>query len=166
MANGSSHNVSVLLNNGDGTFQAGANYGAGDDPKSVFAVDLDGDGDNDMAVANAYSDDISILFNLSSMTGVDDFPETSLPESFSISQNYPNPFNAATTLNYWLDEPGFVSIAIYNILGQRVATLVEGIKQSGEYSIIWDAADHPSGIYFARLTVGGVKSSMKLVLLK
>jgi len=53
VANRESDNVSVLLNNGDGTFQAAVNYGAGDQPYSVFAVDLDGDGDNDLAVANA-----------------------------------------------------------------------------------------------------------------
>jgi hypothetical protein len=63
VANSYSLNVSVLLNNGDGTFQQAVNYGAGGGPRSVFAADLDGDGDNDLAMANY--DGISILINLS-----------------------------------------------------------------------------------------------------
>ena len=63
VANYQSDNVSILLNNGDGTFQSAVNYGAGEYPWSVFASDLDGDSDNDLAVANAYSHDVSILLN-------------------------------------------------------------------------------------------------------
>ncbi|RKX29251.1 MAG: hypothetical protein DRP47_02125 [Candidatus Zixiibacteriota bacterium] len=53
----------MLLNNGDGTFQTAVNYDVGDYPTSVFSIDLDGDGDNDLAVVNASSDNISILLN-------------------------------------------------------------------------------------------------------
>ncbi|GAH18970.1 unnamed protein product, partial [marine sediment metagenome] len=61
VANHNSNNVSVLLNNGDGTFQLKLNYTAGDGPLSVFSTDLDGDGDMDLAVANEYSVNVSIL---------------------------------------------------------------------------------------------------------
>ena len=63
-ANQNSDNVSILLNNGDGTFQSAVNYAAGDGPWSVFSIDIDGDGDNDLATANENSDNVSILFNL------------------------------------------------------------------------------------------------------
>ena len=63
LANSNSDNVSVLKNNGNGTFQAAVNYGVGYSPWSVFASDLDGDGDNDLAVANEYSDNVSVLKN-------------------------------------------------------------------------------------------------------
>ncbi|MCK4625156.1 MAG: VCBS repeat-containing protein [Phycisphaerae bacterium] len=63
VANRYSDNVSILLNNGDGTFQAAVNYAVGDGPFSVFSADLDGDNDNDLAVANYESDDVSILLN-------------------------------------------------------------------------------------------------------
>jgi len=65
VANNNSDNVSVLLNNGNGTFQTAANYDAGDYPIVVFAVDLDGDSDNDLSVANHFSDNVSVLMNLS-----------------------------------------------------------------------------------------------------
>ncbi|MFH1620538.1 MAG: FG-GAP-like repeat-containing protein, partial [Patescibacteria group bacterium] len=62
-ANYSSNSVSILVNNGDGTFVAAVNYAVGNRPATVFAADLDGDGDNDLAVANYYSDNVSVLLN-------------------------------------------------------------------------------------------------------
>ena len=64
MANISSNNVSVLLGNGDGTFQTEVNYGAGDGPTSIAIGDLDGDGTLDLAVANNGSDNVSVLINV------------------------------------------------------------------------------------------------------
>ena len=69
MANGGSDNVSVLLNQGDGTFAADALYGAGDAPESVALGDLDGDGDLDLAVANYYSHNVKLLLNLTIVRG-------------------------------------------------------------------------------------------------
>jgi hypothetical protein len=63
VANLYSDNVTVLLNNGNGTFGTPANYGAGDSPTSVFSNDFDGDGDNDLAVANTHSANVSVLLN-------------------------------------------------------------------------------------------------------
>ncbi|MFH1620456.1 MAG: FG-GAP-like repeat-containing protein, partial [Patescibacteria group bacterium] len=62
-ANYSSNSVSILVNNGDGTFATAVNYAVGNRPATVFAADLDGDGDNDLAVANYYSDNVSVLLN-------------------------------------------------------------------------------------------------------
>ena len=89
----------------------------------------------------------------------------SIPASLSLS-NYPNPFNAATTIRYTISRESEVSIAIYNLLGQKVETLFDGINNPGEHSITWDASDVPSGIYFARLERRGIAENIKMVLLK
>ncbi|UCE65286.1 MAG: VCBS repeat-containing protein, partial [Candidatus Zixiibacteriota bacterium] len=73
VANDSSYNVSILLNNGSGAFSTAVNYGAGVVPNSVFAADLDGDGDKDLAVANRVSHYVSILENLSGAGGECDY---------------------------------------------------------------------------------------------
>ena len=150
----------------DPLFYARIDYGTGDGPLSVFAVDLDGDGDNDLAVANSYSDDISILINLSSMTGVDNPPEMYLPESFSTFQNYPNPFNAFTIIQYSLQEASDVTIKIYDILGRKIETLVQGEQQAGYHQVIWDAEDATSGMYFYRIQAGDYTEAKKMLLLK
>ncbi len=159
-------NVSVLLNNGDGTFQAAVNYGAGNGPRSVFAVDLDGDGDNDLAVANSHSDNVSVLINLSITTGVDNSPETYLPGSYLLAHNYPNPFNASTTINYQLPIDSDVKLEVYNLLGQKVASLVDEKQRAGYRSVLWDASDVSSGLYFYKLTAGDYTETRRMMLVK
>ncbi len=88
------------------------------------------------------------------------------PSHFSLLQNYPNPFNATTIIKFILPETGGITLSVYNILGQQIATLSESIRQAGEHAIIWDAANFPSGVYFARLEAGGHNQSIKMVLLK
>jgi hypothetical protein len=97
--------------------------------------------------------------------GVDD-PEASIPESFSISQNYPNPFNAATVIKYAVTTPGDVELSVYNVLGQKVETLIKGHHDAGEYSITWNANHVPSGVYFAKIESSERGQSVKMVLLK
>ncbi|MEE9554028.1 MAG: T9SS type A sorting domain-containing protein [candidate division Zixibacteria bacterium] len=70
------------------------------------------------------------------------------------------------TYGYSLPEQGEVVIYIYNLLGQRIATLFEGTREAGEHSITWDAVDFPSGVYFARLETGEQSENIKMVLLK
>jgi len=96
-------------------------------------------------------------------SAVDD--DGALPSSFQLSQNYPNPFNAATQISYSLPEQTRVSLEIYNILGQRVISLFDGIQAAGDHSLIWDAADQTSGIYFARLKNADISKSMKMLLI-
>ena len=98
--------------------------------------------------------------------------ETSaIPEDYALLQNHPNPFNAGTTINYALSEPGDVDLVIYNMLGQRVRTLVQGYQPVGTYTIEFDAKDAngndlSSGLYFYRLRVNDFVESKKMMLLK
>jgi len=73
-----------------------------------------------------------------------------LVSSFQLQQNYPNPFNPSTTIRYQIPEAGRVTIKIYNILRQNVATLVNEQKPAGDYSVEWNASNVPSGVYFYR----------------
>jgi len=93
-------------------------------------------------------------------------PYSQVPARFVLSQNYPNPFNAQTTISYSLPEPGDMTISIYNLLGQRVATLREGPQEAGEHTGVWDAVEFPSGVYFARLETAERSDNIKMVLLK
>jgi hypothetical protein len=86
--------------------------------------------------------------------------------SFSLSDNYPNPFNASTVIEYSLEKPTSVNIAIYDILGRTVQNLDQGRKAAGEHEIIWKAADLPSGVYFYRIEAGNHTEIHKMQLLK
>jgi hypothetical protein len=101
----------------------------------------------------------------STQVGIDD-QEPEAPIRFALAQNYPNPFNATTTLRYNLVQADYVTLTIYNIIGQRIAIPFEGFQQPGEHAIIWDALNQPSGVYFARLEMQEQSKSIKMVLLK
>jgi len=88
------------------------------------------------------------------------------PIAFSLDQNRPNPFNAKTTISFQLKEPADVTLAIFDITGAKVATLVNGHLPAGPHDIIWNAQDAASGIYIYRLTTGGISYSRRAVLLK
>ena len=85
---------------------------------------------------------------------------TSLPEGFALGQNYPNPFNPSTIIPYQLAATSQVRLEIFNALGQRMATLVDGVQSAGAYQAQWDGTDASgqavaAGVYLYRLTVGG-----------
>jgi len=89
------------------------------------------------------------------------------PVHFGLNQNYPNPFNSSTVISYQLPKSSNVDLSVYNLLGQKVATLVSQYQQAGRYDVAWDATGFNSGIYFYRLkTPDGFKKTRKLVLLK
>lgn len=90
----------------------------------------------------------------------------SQPESFYLNQNYPNPFNPETNLEFGISDLEFVSLKIYNVLGNEVATLVNETKPAGRYSVEWNAGEFPSGIYFYKLTAGSFSEVRKMTLLK
>jgi hypothetical protein len=86
--------------------------------------------------------------------------------SFSLSQNYPNPFNPTTQINYSIKQSGFVTLKVYNVLGQEVATLFAGQQAPGNYVATFDGSKYASGIYFYRLQAGNFSETRKMVLLK
>jgi hypothetical protein len=89
-----------------------------------------------------------------------------LPQEVSLLQNYPNPFNAQTTISFIMPKAGEVRLDIYNVLGEKVTTLCQGPLTAGQHSVIWKAERFSSGLYIARLEVGGRVNRIKMVLLK
>ncbi len=88
------------------------------------------------------------------------------PAVFNLFSNYPNPFNPTTTLRYELGQSGPVKIEIFNVLGQRLETLIEGHHSAGQFQVEWTPKDAATGIYFAALTVNGSSQTIKLLLMK
>ncbi len=89
------------------------------------------------------------------------------PADFILLQNYPNPFNPITAIGYQLSAVSFVRLAVYNLLGQKVATLVSKEQTAGKHTVAWNATGFASGVYYYRLeTDKGFVRTRKLVLLK
>ena len=109
---------------------------------------------------------------LSDSTATDSNNDPSdLPLAFSLSPNYPNPFNPSTEIRYSIPRASQVSIAVYNVLGQRVTGLVDLHQKAGNYRITWDGTDSrgksvASGIYFYRMKADQFVQSHKMILLK
>jgi len=88
------------------------------------------------------------------------------PLNYSLEQNYPNPFNPSTTIRFSIPSSAFVTLKIYDLLGQEIETLVEGLKQPGNYSIEFNAKKLASGIYFYKIHAGNFTDTKKFILLK
>jgi len=88
------------------------------------------------------------------------------PDNYILFQNYPNPFNPRTMINYQLPMTSAVELSIYNLLGQKVATLVNERKRAGRHQVEWNAGDFASGVYLYRLTAGDFQQIKKMVLIK
>lgn len=89
-----------------------------------------------------------------------------IPTHYNLGQNYPNPFNPSTTIRFDLPKTSYVTLKIFNLLGQEVATVVSEELKPGTYEVTWNASGLSSGVYFYRLTAGGYLENKKLVLLK
>jgi hypothetical protein len=88
------------------------------------------------------------------------------PLAIELKGNYPNPFNPATTIAFSLAETGFVQLGVYNLAGERVASLVDGRLPAGAHEVSFDAAALPSGLYFSRLAAGGQLQTARMLLVK
>jgi len=95
-----------------------------------------------------------------------DNSENSLPSDYNLEQNYPNPFNPTTTIRYSIPKEGLVTLKVYNLIGEEVATLVNEINQPGNYDVTFDAAKLSSGVYFYRLQAGSFIEIKKFLLMK
>ncbi len=91
---------------------------------------------------------------------------SNLPEAYSLSQNYPNPFNPTTIIQYSIQKQGLVTLKVYNMLGEEVATLVNQNQSAGNYSVNFNASRLASGVYMYRIDAGNFTATKKLILLK
>jgi hypothetical protein len=124
-------------------------------------------GDSHTGVAVGFSGTV-IRTTTGGVTGVEEEPiiEGELPKSYALRQNYPNPFNPSTTIEFALPYAGFVTLKVYNLLGEQVATLIAGEHAAGNFKATWDASGLPSGVYFYRLVAGEYVRTKKAVLMR
>jgi hypothetical protein len=108
---------------------------------------------------------ISTSFTVTT-SGVGVAVPTEIPTEFSLSQNYPNPFNPSTTISYGLPNASNVSLKIYNILGEQVASLVNKVMPAGYHTVNFDASKLASGMYIYRLEAGSFVQVKKMMMLK
>jgi hypothetical protein len=106
----------------------------------------------------------AITVTVSGVLGVGD--KRPLPTEFALQQNYPNPFNPTTVISYQLPVGSYVTLKVYNMLGQEVAMLINGMQEAGYKSVELDASNMPSGLYIYRLTAGTYTSVRKMLMIK
>ncbi len=100
------------------------------------------------------------------ISGVSQKNPRTVVTGFYLEQNYPNPFNPSTSIAFALAKAGEVKLQIFNALGQKVATLVNGKMSAGQHNVTWDARNVPSGIYFYKLEAGAFNQTRKMVLMR
>jgi len=106
--------------------------------------------------AFGFSPGISLAFGYISLS----------PAKFELSQNYPNPFNPVTTIKYVVPESGKIRLAVFNPLGEEVATLVDEFKEAGVHRVNFNASGLNSGVYVYQLSAGNFSQIRKMILVK
>jgi hypothetical protein len=107
----------------------------------------------------------SIRLRLVKFTGVDNEFE-GVPTKFVVYQNYPNPFNPSTKIKFGLPEDADVTIEVFNVVGEKVATLLSGNLKKGYHEVNFDAAGLQSGVYFYKVNAGKFSTVKKMLLIK
>lgn len=145
-----------------------------DGQEGVFATlrfTVNDDFDEDQTTVSLFElrwNEEAVMENIASsiLTKTLSIEENIIPTTFRLSQNYPNPFNPVTTISYQLPKYAFVNLYIYNVTGQLVETIVSEYKNIGYHSIIWNAENVGSGLYFYRIEAGEYSETKKCLILK
>lgn len=109
---------------------------------------------------------LGMPFDFCEWDGCGDITNVEVPAAFGLDQNYPNPFNPNTEISYQIAEPTHVNIAVFNVTGEKVATLIDGDMPVGYHSVNFNAANLSSGVYFYRMEAGSFSSVEKMTLIK
>jgi len=148
---------------------ANAGLSVGDSKDLIWSVFVT-DGVDTVQASTYSGTDFTPTYNTLTLTrGVDTGIEDNnggLPHNVELNQNYPNPFNPTTTIKYALPSRSNVRLTVYNILGRRVAVLVNKVQSAGNYMINFDASKLSSGMYFYRLEAGSKTLTQKMILIK
>jgi len=121
----------------------------------------------DIAVSNLRGIDSMgnvVVYDNFTLVGIEN--EAQIPSEFVLEQNYPNPFNPSTTIKFTIPKTEYVNLTVYNLLGQKVKTLVSEEKNQGSYEVVFNASNLPSGMYVYRLQAGNSVRTKKMILVK
>jgi hypothetical protein len=100
------------------------------------------------------------------LTGVESQTTSTIPKSFFVNQNYPNPFNPSTIITYGIPKASYVTVKVYNLMGQQVATLFSGYREAGTYPVTFKADHLSSGVYLCRIEAGQSVDVKRMILMK
>ena len=140
-----------------------------DSDKTLWQIAMDSTKISPSGTAEAWivQGSLPTWFTIASPVDVDEPEEPLLhPETYNLSQNYPNPFNPVTEVSFSLPVAVNAKLEIFNIAGQKVATLANGRFKAGEHTVEWNASEFASGVYLYRIIAGDFVESKKMVLLK
>lgn len=142
-------------------FTATFEYGSGEVPDSLYIeLGIIPGADDSVHIGSQFLlDDLALTGTATSVEG-----ERQVPSSYGLAQNYPNPFNPSTLIRYDLPSAGRVTLSVYSVLGQKVATLVDGERPAGTHEVRFTAADLPSGVYLYRIQSGSFVQTKKMTL--
>jgi len=167
------HDLYISLRNEEGTWEDPINLGpdinsASDDAAPYISPDglyffFNAWKAGDLGY-NPYWVDAQLVYNL--ITDVEDENNTGYPETFQLYQNYPNPFNPTTKITYSIPQRSFVTIKVYNVLGNEVTELVNEDKPAGEYQVEFNGSGLTSGIYLYNLQAGSFVDTKKMIFMK
>jgi len=115
-------------------------------------------------IVNSYTN--SLYFNQENLTTSIQQNGNTIPEEYALEQNYPNPFNPSTTISFNLPEENFVTLKVFNSIGQEVTSIYSGVLQAGSHQIVFDASKLSSGIYFYQIQTQSFTSTKKMILMK
>ena len=120
-----------------------------------------------------YNDVKDMLFEADMIKGdaIDSFTidyktESSTPSGYKLGAAYPNPFNPSTNIGYSLLEEGYANISVYDLQGRVIKELVSEHKDQGDYEVVWNAINVPSGVYFIQMNINSFISTQKVMLIK
>ncbi len=133
----------------------------------VFPLVNNGTANVQIQVGTFHNPDNRITLDFTATTeplSVDD--DASVPEEYFLAQNFPNPFNPSTVIEYGLREAGNVTLMIYDVLGNEIATIVNEYQQAGTHQVRFDATNLSSGLYIYKLTAGSFTETRKMILEK
>ncbi|MBK8552212.1 MAG: T9SS type A sorting domain-containing protein [Ignavibacteria bacterium] len=166
--------VKLFINDGAGFFEERTNEylppGVVAEGLGIEPADFNNDGLKDLYVvhrrtAQSLGNDKLLIRKDTTTVGIN-FNNNISPDNFELKQNYPNPFNPVTVISYSLIENRFTTLKVYDAMGNEVASLINEAQSAGNYSVNWDAVNHPSGIYFCKLTSGNYEQVKTMILLK
>jgi len=164
-SSGADADVVWYENNGSGDFESKKIISVDRGTKNGIIADIDRDNTPDVVYHDARS--FSWAKNLMdgfTVSAEEEFVE--VPDEFSLNQNFPNPFNPTTVISFNLPEATEVTLAVYNVVGQKVATLIDQQMTAGSHRFDFDASNLSSGVYLYKITAGNFVQSRKLTLIK
>lgn len=146
---------------------AGADIAAGFDNARPRGLDFSADGNTAyISVFSGVDTDVDVQKFTRLATSNEDEKLSGIPEGFSLEQNYPNPFNPTTNIQFSINEPGAVSLKVFDLTGREVASLVDSRMSAGQHTVTFDASNLSSGVYLYVLQSNGIRLANKLTLIK